>query len=1202
MEYWIDVEDGSGNTLGSGPIASSYTWTSHPRLDNAGDFVFEMPAGDPKAAALANKRYVRCYGVVGGAVTELAPAGIIDTIERAVNPAQNGPVLRVRGPDLLSELLYRSVGDLRICELGWTYLNDGRGAVRRLYFPNDERDSPNMYDANLVTHDNVYLWRDSYPDIGYLYVGYDARFDKARFTIVDRPNTEAATLAAQYFDGSAWRDLAITDGTDVAGVTMAQSGTVEWTRPADWARNTPTEESGSWFWVRFTVGEGQETLDAFRIEEIEVYADVPTKGGVDLIMAYAPDTWVRSGYADTVAAKYIEFNGESVLAALRMLTEQGGQDAGEAIREHFRLIHPSDAGYPAGGRAIEWLGTSTTVSGIRAMRVEDGVAFEGNEAACAIVDLTERLETSDAISRIIPTSVDGITLAATTRSAPAGYTLDAAANYIRRDQAETDLGRIEEARQFTDVSSQQGDSPEVHAAFTADALFDRALEYLRTHSAVNRFYNLVTTRVPGAVLPGETLDVVYHDYADGYHSVDIDTVVDGAPLHVLATVIAVDARGVHTVGFETATIDREAATDGSLLVQTIQDVRRLRAAQGGQAVVLNGLGTDGGPQAGVDIRVEGRTVNRKGNTILVYHANGATLTEQEATAAGLTAALAEAANGDVIWLTPGTYTGTWTVPEGVGVVSLDDRTAIYGPVTLSPDVYLKGISVRYTAESAGTVAAIIGPATGKAILNDCHLEARNTGAGDACAIEMGAGELLVWSCLTEGYATGGGAGYGIYAGAGTCTVQAGFTYGTSGAILGDNIERTTLDGLIKLHSAGDAVMGVFAPTSAGFDLALAAAVDGDVVLLPAGTIDGDHTVGAGVEVCGRGRENTVLSGQVTLGDGAVLRGLSVLRAADQAGDLIGVVAPASGMAYVIGCDLRVENATGDGYAAWGNLGNLTLRWCSVSAQSAGVDGNPFNGWTLGGELDSGALTVTDPAGSTVSGLSVGSWYAIEATGGPVYHKPATHPDDWGYGFQVSNDGGSTWSDQLGVAFEGTFVTPPSWGAHAELADEYRARLYWQATTTSIKVRVYDTDDVEFFDNTGDLGWKLSSADGALYALGCVVANADGRAAAIPEYGDRASWRTDVDDGGTHADDWAAGDSHHAAVTLGAGSDAALSLSGQELTLADVLTPVEHDARDHTGVPGVGGATRWEPLTNGDGAAPELLWTPDGDVIMVEVNH
>jgi hypothetical protein len=42
----------------------------------------------------------------------------------------------------------------------------------------------------------------------------------------------------------------------------------------------------------------------------------------------------------------------------------------------------------------------------------------------------------------------------------------------------------------------------------------------------------------------------------------------------------------------------------------------------------------------------------------------------------------------------------------------------------------------------------------------------------------------------------------------------------------------------------------------------------------------------------------------------------------------------------------------------------------------------------------------------------------------------------------------------------------------------------------------------------------------------------------------------------HAADAAA---HHAPVTLAAGSDAALTLSGQELTLADVLTPAEHTA-------------------------------------------
>lgn len=158
-------------------------------------------------------------------------------------------------------------------------------------------------------------------------------------------------------------------------------------------------------------------------------------------------------------------------------------------------------------------------------------------------------------------------------------------------------------------------------------------------------------------------------------------------------------------------------------------------------------------------------------------------------------------------------------------------------------------------------------------------------------------------------------------------------------VAGRNVHRK--GNVILLFSGDGDNLTEFAFSSDGLDLALAAASDGDVVQLPAGTIGGDHIVPEGVEVVGRGRENTVLSGQITLGDGSVLRDLSVTRSADQAGDLIGVVAPASGMAYVVGCNLQVENATGDGFACYGNLTHLTLRWCAVSAQSAGADGNPF---------------------------------------------------------------------------------------------------------------------------------------------------------------------------------------------------------------------------------------------------------------------
>ena len=71
MEFWVDIEDAAGNRLGAGPITTATEWQSTPRLDEAGTFAFSLPASDPKAALLANKRVARCWGIVDGAVREI---------------------------------------------------------------------------------------------------------------------------------------------------------------------------------------------------------------------------------------------------------------------------------------------------------------------------------------------------------------------------------------------------------------------------------------------------------------------------------------------------------------------------------------------------------------------------------------------------------------------------------------------------------------------------------------------------------------------------------------------------------------------------------------------------------------------------------------------------------------------------------------------------------------------------------------------------------------------------------------------------------------------------------------------------------------------------------------------------------------------------------------------------------------------------
>ncbi|MGI6158172.1 MAG: hypothetical protein ACOYH4_06860, partial [Saccharofermentanales bacterium] len=95
--FWIDIEDSAGNKVGPGPITTAEGWQWSPRLDEAGTFRFRMPASDPAAAYLVEKRVVRCYAVIDGAVTALG-AGVIDEVALDVGDPST---LEVSGPDLL---------------------------------------------------------------------------------------------------------------------------------------------------------------------------------------------------------------------------------------------------------------------------------------------------------------------------------------------------------------------------------------------------------------------------------------------------------------------------------------------------------------------------------------------------------------------------------------------------------------------------------------------------------------------------------------------------------------------------------------------------------------------------------------------------------------------------------------------------------------------------------------------------------------------------------------------------------------------------------------------------------------------------------------------------------------------------------------------------------------------------------------------
>jgi len=605
MEYWIDIEDGSGNRLGDGPIVTATRWEYTPRLDEAGSFSFAMPASDPRSSLVQERRVARCRAVIDGEVVELG-SGIIERIDIRTS-ARRGTTLQVHGRDLLAELAMRSVHDLQVCEKDWIFLTQEleadppywRGSVRQLwsvYSDTGDIDLPEAHNGNTTSGgEPIKMWREADVHAWWVYVGCDARFDRVYITMGDVVNDLETTLVGQYYNGHDWVDLPnMVDGTqaqDPGGwwCTFRKSGAITFDRPSDWTRYAPTAQAGSWFWVRFTVLSGQATREDITLREVEVYADVPTTNGLNLIMAYAPEGWQKSGYPPTTTPKYAEFRGESVLAALRTLVAQGDG-------EHFRLGE---------GRYIEWFDTWED-SGLRA--VQGGVEAENNADICLIQDLQQRRDASELVTRVYPVSADGIPLALTTRSAPSGWTLSRTQGYLENDAGVLAHGVIEAVVRFTDVSTQQADSFYWHPSMTANALFDRALEWLRTRCVETHHYDLTVTKLPKVLRPGQTVDVVYHEYTDGYHVVDIDTVAEGKPLYLLAPTVRVDREGVHTVQLDVADVDREPTRDADVLVNTIQDTQRMAGAMGGvvaRQVVTHAIGGEvtitGGTIDGVTI-------------------------------------------------------------------------------------------------------------------------------------------------------------------------------------------------------------------------------------------------------------------------------------------------------------------------------------------------------------------------------------------------------------------------------------------------------------------------------------------------------------------------------------------------------------------------------------------------------------------------
>jgi hypothetical protein len=353
------------------------------------------------------------------------------------------------------------------------------------------------------------------------------------------------------------------------------------------------------------------------------------------------------------------------------------------------------------------------------------------------------------------------------------------------------------------------------------------------------------------------------------------------------------------------------------------------------------------------------------------------------------------------------------------------------------------------------------------------------------------------------------------------------------------------------------------PTEAGFTSAYGAASSGDVIYVPPATITGDHTIPAGVEIWGAGRDKTIFSGEITLSSDSVLNNLSVVRSVSVGGAITkGVIGTSSGTAYIFDCVVSVTNASSsevrvvdqpaggvtkiwesdlsavvDGvtstvgrynqgsYAIYvTDDGEVVHRFCNIRAtQDSTNQRNPFyddigSVFTPGANVSAGAFDVTAQAGIVVGGLTIGNWYSLENTSGPWDNGDVS--DNLHYSWCISFDNGVTW-DVIESLLSGStrFLFVPLGCEHTEGVGANQAITYFKAAAGSVKIRVADGAG-EFANNGGAMGWNLDNLAielDATEAYASDIIDPLGATVPVPHLGDRSAY--DVDDYDTkHASD------------------------------------------------------------------------------------
>ena len=125
-----------------------------------------------------------------------------------------------------------------------------------------------------------------------LAVGYREKFNRTTVTMGSVVNAAAASMAMYYFNGEKLTLGAIlSDGTASGGATLAQTGTLTITVPADWTAQTFNGVSA--YWLHFQVS--ADLTDDILIAEVAVQLDEDTLD-IDCVLSAGVWTWLTKDF------------------------------------------------------------------------------------------------------------------------------------------------------------------------------------------------------------------------------------------------------------------------------------------------------------------------------------------------------------------------------------------------------------------------------------------------------------------------------------------------------------------------------------------------------------------------------------------------------------------------------------------------------------------------------------------------------------------------------------------------------------------------------------------------------------------------------------------------------------------------------------------------------------------------------------------